>query len=215
MSQISTLKKLFSYLAPVQLRNSKGKENPFLELLYYRGQYQLATKDALYSDGDRYTPLKIAFKHIGTGLNNISNVLVLGTGLASAVHILSKKGYSPAYTLVEHDSLILQWALELLPEDSNVTSVCADAQKYMTDHNTQYDMVIVDIFNSRNVPEFVTTHQFMTQCRNCINKEGYFVFNYIIQNMEDWQPIDTILREVFPQCYYIDDGINRIVVARA
>lgn len=215
MQQISILQKIFSYIIPIRLRRSSGKDTPFLELLFYRGQYQLATEDALYSDGNRYTPLKVAFKHIGNDLANVKSVLMLGTGLASGVQILSKKGYYPNYTLVEYDNTILKWAIELLPNvHQQIQPVCADAQHFMKGNTLKYDIVIVDIFNSRIVPSFVITQEFMLQCKDAINDKGYLVFNYIVQSNEDWQPVDQLLRNVFAQCYCIDNDLNRIVIAR-
>lgn len=197
------------------VRKGASNENPLLELLYYRGRYQLATFDALYSDGNRYTPLRLALKKIRTELRGVKDVLVLGTGLGSAVQIMYNMGYSPRFTLVEHDSTVLKWAMELLPQlyPGQVTTICSDAKKYMSEHTAVHDLVIVDIFNSRLVPAFVTKEEFLTQCRGSIRPGGHFIFNYIIQNNEDWLPVDKTIRSVFPVCYCIDNGLNRIVIA--
>ena len=78
---------LQSLLYPVRIRKSSSTVNPVLELFYFQGRYMLGTPDAVYSDGDRYRPLVAAFTAPGLKphLGNVRNVLVLGTGLASAV----------------------------------------------------------------------------------------------------------------------------------
>lgn len=214
MPQLPLYKKLISYLVPVLVRKSTTAENPLLELYAYRGRYQLATFDAIYSDGQHYTPLNIAYKQIDNHLPQIKKVLVLGTGLGSAVQIMTKMGYSPDFTLIEYDNTILQWAMELMPEYKGViTPVCADAQQYMAANTQTYDLVVIDIFKSRVVPPFVTSQEFLTQCRNSINPGGHLIMNYIVQQNEEWHPIDAILRSVFPKCYCIDNSINRIIIA--
>lgn len=196
------------------MRKGASDKNPLLELYYYRGRLQLATADALYSDGEHYRPLRIGFKQIKSFLPEIKNVLVLGTGLGSAVQVMDKLGYQPDFTMVDHDSTVLKWALEALPGyGGQITPVCADAAGYMADNTTQYDLLVVDIFNSRIVPAFVTTQEFQVLCRNSIRPGGKMIMNYIVQRNEDWAPMDKTLRKIFPRCHCIDDGLNRVVVA--
>ncbi len=214
MPTLTLYKRILSYFAPVLLRRGASDKNPLLELYYYRGRLQLATADALYSDGEHYRPLRIGFKHIKQYLPGVKNVLVLGTGLGSAVQVMARMGYQPDFTMLDHDKIVLQWAQEALPGyGGQITPVCADAQKYMAANDKVYDLVVIDIFNSRVVPAFVTSREFLTQCRNSTRPGGRLVMNYIIQRNEDWQQVDKVIRSVFPVCYCIDDGINRIVVA--
>lgn len=204
-----------SYLVPVRLRRKKGSENPLLELYYYRGRFQLATADALYSDGDQYRPMRIAYHYLGDELGKVNSVLVLGTGLASAVQILEKKGYNPEFTLVEYDMTVLSWAMALLPTKADkVTPVHADAKDYMATNQQRFDLLILDVFNGRVVPPFVTSEEFLQQCRNSINEGGFFVFNYIIQNDEEWKRVDTLVSRVFPHSFCIDSDINRIIISK-
>lgn len=214
MQPIPFYKKLLSYIVPVRIEKTRGTENPYLELLYYRGQYQLATKDALYSDGDRYRPLNIAFTKINNVLGDVKSVLVLGTGIGSAVTILNKKGYQPAFTLVEYDATVLKIAVKHLGDFAErITPVCANAENFMNANKEQYDIVVVDVFNSRVVPEFVTTKKFLEQCRSAMHTQGYVILNYIVQEEEEWRKADTTIREVFPNSVCVDDGLNRIIIA--
>lgn len=213
---LSLYKRLLSYITPILLRKTASDKNPLLELQYYKGRLQLATADALYSDGEHYRPLRIGFKQIRAYLPEVKKVLVLGTGLGSAVQVMDKMGYHPDFTMVDHDSTVLEWALEALPGYGiQITPVCADAQEYMAGNHTQFDLVIVDIFNSRIVPGFVTTPEFLALCRKSVRPGGKMIMNYIVQRNEDWVPVDKTLRKVFPQCHCIDDGLNRVVIATA
>ncbi len=215
MYQLPVYKKILSYLAPVLIRRDAGKHNPLLELFYYRGRYQLATLDALYSDGDRYRPMRLAFDKLHTELGNIKEVLVLGTGLGSAVQVMAKKGYTPDFTLIEYDDTVLKWAMELLPSyGGKITPLCAEAKHYMETNTATYDLLVIDVFIGRVVPSFVISQKFLADCSRAINTGGYMVLNYIVQRNEDWFNADTTIRSVFPNSFCIDDGINRIVIAK-
>lgn len=214
MKQASVYKKILSYLYPVLIRKSSGTKNSVLELFLYRGQYQLGTFDALYSDGDRYTPLVKAFKIIRKSLPGINKVLVLGTGLGSAVQILNKQGFSPAFTLVENDATVLNWALELLPQ-YRADAVCEDAAVFIEkETGIRYDLIVVDIFTGRIVPEFVTTGVFLKNCRRKITPGGFMILNYIVNSKQDWLDARENLDAVFPNNKIHDLGINRLVIAQ-
>lgn len=215
MLQIPLYKKLLSYLYPVQIAKASTAQNTVLELCLSNGQFQLATYDALYSDGDKYRPLTIAFNHIGASLSTIKNVLVLGTGLGSAAQILHSKGYKPSYTFVEYDSTILQWAMQTLPADVvNISkAIHTDASSFVDDCSSTYDLVVVDIFNSKVVPAFVTTADFLKKSHRCINPGGYFVLNYMLLNNTDWEYVMQTVKTIFPNLTILENGINRIMIA--
>lgn len=216
MIQIPLYKRLLSYITPVVIRKGSGTVNPVLELFIYKGQYQLATNDALYSDGDRYTPIRKACIAIGRDLERVKDVLVLGTGLGSAVYIIAANKCYPEYTLVDKDSTVLDWAIELMPEKlkSNIQTVNADAQQYLEGHTKQYDLIITDIFNSRVVPDFVTSEVFLLHCKNCLKEGGIWVLNYIVLTKENKKEILDRVSKVFPSREVVNDGINMIVIAR-
>lgn len=215
MIKVSPYKRLFSYLYPVRIKDGKGEQNPVLELYLYRNQYQLATADALYSDGTRYKPMLVAFKALDDVLPKVKTVLVLGTGLGSAVQILADKGYNPEYTLVDYDNTILKWAIELLPPkvSAHIEPVCADAKAFIETNTKTYDLLIIDVFISRVVPAFVTTADFLKKCRRSINPGGNMVLNYMVSNDAEWRAVLATIQSVFPGCRAIEHGVNRIIIA--
>lgn len=186
-----------------------------LELYLFKGRWQLATIDALYSDGDKYTPLVRAFKEIKTKLQDVKKVLVLGTGLGSAVQIFHSMGYSAQFTLVDNDAVILKWAMELMNEEllNDVTPVCADAKTFITEDNGTYDMLIVDIFQGRVVPAFVTGSNFLQECRRHINTGGIFIMNYIAIREAEWETVKKNVDQVFSAVKVLNNGLNRILIA--
>lgn len=212
---IPLYKRIISFFHPVWIRGAKETDNnPELELLLYRGRYQLATKDAIYSDGDKYTPIRTAYKTLGNRLASVKSVLVLGAALGSAVEIMQKKGYHPDFTLIDNDPLILEWANELMPPYNGAIELRqADAKNYLDSNEEKYDLLIVDVFTGRLVPDFITTESFIRNCRLHINTGGSFVLNYIIHEGDEWERFKKIFEVIFPQNRIIKNGINRILTA--
>lgn len=217
VGRIPWYKFLLSYIQPVWLKKATGEINPYLELLLYRGRVQLATEDALYSDGRTYAPAVLAEKELRSWLPNVKQVLVLGAGLGSLVEVLHGRGYSPRYTLVELDNTILKMAMEHLSEkpDIQLNPICDDAAHFITHQSEKYDLLFIDIFQGRVVPSFVTSVPFLTDCKARIAPGGRLVMNYIENDPMAWKTTLEIFRSVFPQSRILYHNINRIFVAEA
>jgi spermidine synthase len=199
---------------PVSLRRAPGAVNEELDLVLYLGRLQLVAKDAVYSDGDKYEPAVEVVKHLKKSLPLINNVLVLGSGLGSIVHVIRKNGYSPHFTLVEQDEVVLKWAMELFGEGSKkISPVCMDAKVFMQQHTTKYDLLFIDVFDRLTVPEFVTSIEFLRQCKNCLAPGGYVAMNYIVSNPQQWMVVQATFAAVFPGNTVITVSLNKILIS--
>jgi spermidine synthase len=143
-------------------------------------------------------------------------VLVLGTGLASAVHVLRRFGCRPRFTLVEIDPLVLEWAMEFLPDGSrqDVRPVCANAFGFISTDRSTYDLIIVDIFFGREVPDLVTQHRFLRHCCGRLRPGGHLMLNFMVNRYEDEARAKTALSAVFKQVKEMSFGINRVYIAK-
>ncbi len=199
---------------PVSLMRSGSDVNADLELFLYHNRLQLAAKNALYSDGDQYTPAVVSVDHFKTFLPFAKNVLVLGTGLGSIVEIIRKKGYTPDFTLLEFDKVILKWAMEFLPagHGGKVTPVCMDAMSFMRQNNVAFDFIFIDIFEDLSVPVFVYSPEFLQLCRKSLSPGGHIAFNYIPANEPEERRVQHIFTEIFPGCKILKTDTNRIFV---
>jgi len=199
---------------PVSLRRGAGAVNTSLQIYLYRNQLQLTTPDAFYSDGHRYRPAVDAVNHLKSFLPTVKDVLVLGTGLGSMVQVLRHKGFSPRFTLVEYDKTVLEWAIEFLaPLRANLEPVCMDAQLYMGRNTHKYDLIFVDVFNGRVVPAFVTSAQFLAQCRNSLAPGGRLILNYIINDPRQWDEVVAAFAILFPIHQVLEIQVNRILIS--
>lgn len=215
--KVSPLKRLLSYIIPVTVANSSGSQNRFLEFILYRNQWQLATEDALYSDGDRYQPYRIAFKNIPKSrLEKVSDCLVLGTGLGSVVQILWGKYKCDAnFSLVEYDEKILQWAVESLTSKgiTKIKPYCDNAADFVKHHEHRYDMICIDIFSGREVPSLFTEREFLRQSKKLLKPGGIWIMNYIINDVKETMDYLRNVKEIFPDVEIIEKEQNRILIA--
>ena len=141
IKKIPAYKRALSFFHPVWIKNEVGEINPHLELLLYKDRIQLATEDALYSDGDQYTPAIAVVNDLKDFLPEVKKMLILGVGLGSMVQIMRKGGYSPVFALVELDKIVLRLALEYLAQDkgARLEPFCEDAGVFMAKSKDQYD----------------------------------------------------------------------------
>jgi spermidine synthase len=199
----------------VSLRRSTSAVSGHLELLLDHNQLQLVTAGAVYSDGDRYPPAVSIARHLRTFLPAARTVLVLGAGLGSIVQVLRERGCDPRFTLVEKDATVLGWALETLgdADPAKLEPVCRDAESFMAWNERTFDLVFVDVFTGRAVPDFVTAPPFLEQCRDSLAPGGRLALNYITDDKFKWETVRLALAVVFPESDVIGTGNNRILIS--
>lgn len=214
----SFFRRCLSYLWPVTLFRNGKQGDACLEILLYKNRFQLATQDALYSDGDQYAPFRLAFKELPNSfLNNAATCLVLGCGLGSVIQILNRH-YNKriVYTIVEINETILQWALSLLAEQKvqHIQSFCEDASGFVSSCHSRFDLMCIDVFIGRMVPRPFTEKQFLQQCRQLLTTHGICIINYMIQDEEGWERFRQNVQDVFKKVAIIPKRENRILICR-
>ncbi len=200
-----------SFLSPVSLRREGRGKDDFIELFLYQGRLQLATRDALYSDGTAYLPARELYRHFNADLPLFENVLVLGTGLASIVHVFAEKGYKPHFVLVEADKQILKWAMEFAPDGASLDPICADAAGFVGSCNRKFDLIFIDVFNGRYVPPFVYGEAFLNSCKDLLEPNGHIAMNYMVNEWNEWLLVQRMFGKVFPGFEVVERGENRLL----
>jgi len=205
--------KAWSYVEPVSLRRSPSDVSGRLELRLYHNRFQLRTESARYSDGDRYFPAVAVVEHLQGCLPAVARVLLLGGGLGSLIQVMRARGYHPCCTFVEKDEAVLGWALEILGASPKLEPVCQDAESFMATNHRKFDLVFVDVFRHRRVPDFVTAPAFLRQCRDGISTEGRLALNYIVEEEQRWRAAQAAFAAVFPAHHLISARDSRILIS--
>jgi spermidine synthase len=214
---INLLQRFFSYFYPIKVDSAVGKTTPHLALYRYAGRWQLSAATALYSDGAAYRPLRAAFNYLKKELPQKQNMLVLGGGLGSAVAILHKLKLPIHSTLVEIDPQIISWGKEIIDTETKYPCqwINADVQQFVGQHKATYDLIVLDVFQDRIVPLFVSTTSFLQQCKTLLSdNKSVLVFNFIINNEDNWKEALSNIQSVFTIEHSISMGINRIMMLR-
>ncbi len=218
MPRYSTFQKILSYFYPVKITSAAGKSTPLLSLYLYFGRWQLGAATALYSDGKAYKPLKLAFDYLGKNrLTGIEQMLVLGSGLGSAIDILKSLKCLPTKSLlVDIDPQIIDWASDIhQAQRHSCTWLCKDVNSFLASHNCETDFIILDIFEDRTVPRFVCQKSFLLQCMQLLrDQHSVLVFNYIINSETDWENDLATIDSIFEIERIIEININRILILK-
>lgn len=200
------IKKLLSYVKDISLEETFSEFNPHLEVLLVNGRHQLITKDAIYSYDDKYDNFYKSFKQINWSIFKPKKVLVLGLGLGSVIYILEKKfDFIFDYIAVEIDSEIVRMAHKytLKHLKSYVEVMLVDAENYLNITTENYDLILMDIFQSSEIPEKFQNTAFLSKLSSRLNANGLLFYNRMNATDSDKASniqFDADFKDIFPNC---------------
>lgn len=197
--------------------SAKGITTPIVGLYRYCGRWQLSAATAIYSDGAAYRPLVSAFSFLSKEISSKKNMLVLGAGLGSAVSILHRQRIKMDTTLVDIDPQIIQWGKQIIEAETKYpcTWILDDVAEYVKKCKESFDIIVIDIFQDRIVPAFITSKAFLDSCHQILsNNKGVIVMNYIVCNEALWQEDFNSISSVFRVEKTISIGINKVIILR-
>ncbi len=212
---ITILQRALSFLYPIKLQQYSTPTHATLQLDLYRNEFLLSTKEAIYSQGTSYAPYNIGFRKIQQHIPAINNMLVLGTGLGSALKILQEKYNTfPESILVDIDADILAISKEYmqLNHKNNVTWICSDATSYITTCNVRFDVLCIDVFIDLHIPQSIISNQFFERCMQLLNSNGICIFNHYSSSKEEQQFIEQCIYKHFNTMHIINHKKNTIYI---
>lgn len=215
MPQIPLYKKWLSWFYPVTIVKKSSGINPLIYLKRYHGQLILTGKEAIYSHGIMYTPFRLMYKHISQDIPRIKTMLVLGTGLGSALAILQQKYHHfPEADLVDIDEEILKLSMEYMHLNShhNVEWHADDALHFIQHNHKKYDLIALDLFREMETPKPFRERSFYEICYQQLNPEGIICLNTIPLHSEDEQLTHAILSDLFSKVQPISYGRNTFYI---
>ncbi len=172
---------ILSFISPILLYRNMTKRNSMIEVR------EVAGRRRLYIDG--YPQSQIAYRRdwktilkkaaIGR-LPRGARILVLGLGGGDVVKLLKNYQSEATIAAVELEREVVTVAREYfgISAGPKLKIVVADAKKYMAANNTNYDLVVVDLYNGDDVPALVTSETFLDHVANALSNKGKAIFNY-------------------------------------
>ncbi len=177
-------KKILSYLYPITIYNKASKISKSLEVTYYNGKKMLNTANTNYSYGSLETILKKGLLEIGQKeINTLSEILILGVAGGSVVHtLINDFNFKKPITGIEIDAEVIAIANSHfnLKTFQNFTCILADAEEFVQNDKSKYDLLIIDIFKDIEMPSFLFENEFIEKTKQLLNINGYMMFNIML-----------------------------------
>lgn len=182
-------KKLLSYIIPINLYRSDSKISRSIEVNLYNGELVMDSMHANYSYGSLQRILRIGLKEIGYDkIKGMQSALVLGLAAGSVVKTLVNEiGFTGKVVGVDIDHQVIKVAKKYFNIDaiSNLEIVIDDAKTFIQNAKHPYDLIIVDVFQDREMPGFLFEETFVDKLHDLTNSGGVILFNTMKLSPED------------------------------
>jgi spermidine synthase len=180
------IKRLFSYLIPIKIYEAKSTLSKSIEVTWANGELVLDSLNTNYSYGSLQRILKVGLKNIGyKKITVMDSILVLGVAGGSVIKTLvDEVKFKGKITGVELDSEIINVANTYFKLDQikNLEIVIDDAFEFVLKTKDKYDLIIIDIFQDTNMPNFLFETFFINRICYLLKSKGFVLFNTMILN---------------------------------
>jgi len=176
--------KLFSYFIPIKIFKKKSARSKVIEVTWANGELVLDSENTNYSYGSLQRILRYGLRNIGySSILNMEHILLLGVAGGSVIKTLVDEiGYKGKITGVEIDSEIIQIANEYfnLNQIKQLELIIDDAFEFVLKTKEQYNLIIIDIFEDINMPNFLFERFFSERVCSLLKDQGFVLFNTMI-----------------------------------
>jgi len=149
------------------------------------------------------------------------SILILGVGGGTVITLLHSLFPCAAIESVDIDPVILAIAKKyfLVDRIPRTTYHCMDAKEFIQKQKTKkirYDLIIVDLFSGRLIPEFVSDDTFLRSLRSLLHQDGILFINYLreLEYRKKSEIVFHILQTVFGNVKDYQIAYNRFFYAK-
>jgi len=192
---------LLSYFIPQLLATYSSSHNRDIRVLEEHGQPKLLVNGSPQSGPYIQWLWESAFRAFSfSNYKKISSVLVLGVGGGTVINILQKMYPNVLITAVDIDPVILAVAKQYfhINDRKHVVLVQADANVFVKEaakKSKQYDLIVVDVFFGRIIPDFISSDIFLRELKRLKDKNGSICMNYL-RELEYKEASDTLQQKL-------------------
>lgn len=178
------IQKLLSYLIPVKIFKKKSARSKVFEVTLVNGELVLDTENTNYSYGSLQRILRYGLRNIGYDkILSMDHILLLGVAGGSVVKTLVDEiQYKGKITGVEIDPDIIKIANQYFELDKieQLEIVIDDAFEFVLKTKEKYNLIIIDIFEDINMPNFLFESFFSERVCHHLKDHGFILFNTMI-----------------------------------
>lgn len=179
-----TFKQLLSYILPINIFQVESDINQNLEVTWNNGQLVLDSKNTNFSFGSLERVMQIGLRTIGKKeITSYQSALVLGVGGGSVIKLLQDEfQYDKKIIGVELDPKVIEIANRYfgLDKRKNLDIKIADAATFVKETPLTFDLIVIDIFQDKKMPEFLFSTTFIHDLNRILSKKGSILFNSIV-----------------------------------
>lgn len=180
------IKKILSYFIPIKIHQKNSEINKRLEVTWANGQLVLDSKNTNYSYGSLQRILRKGLHYIGfERINKFESILVLGVAGGSVIKTLVDEiKFKGKITGVELDGKVIEIANHYfgLNKIPNLEIVIDDAFEFVLKTREKYDLIIIDIFQDTQMPNFLFEDFFINRINFLLKVNGFILFNTMTLN---------------------------------
>ncbi|PBJ15683.1 spermidine synthase [Flavobacterium sp. ACN6] len=178
------IRKFFSYIIPIKIFKKKSARSKIIEVTWANGELVLDSENTNYSYGSLQRILRYGLRNIGyETILKMDHILLLGVAGGSVVKTLVDEiDYKHKITGVEIDPDMIQIANEYfnLNQIKQLEVVIDDAFEFVLKTKDRYNLIIIDIFEDTNMPNFLFEKFFVDRICTLLKDNGYVLFNTMI-----------------------------------
>ncbi|WP_289659859.1 spermidine synthase [Flavobacterium panacagri] len=199
------IRKFFSYIIPIKIFKKKSARSKMIEVTWANGELVLDTENTNYSYGSLQRILRYGLRNIGyENILKMDHILLLGVAGGSVVKTLVDEiEYKEKITGVEIDPEMIQIANKYfnLHQIKQLEVVIDDAFEFVLKTKDRYNLIIIDIFEDTNMPNFLFQKFFLDKICTLLKDNGYVLFNTMIldeaHNVRNRKYISEVNSELF------------------
>lgn len=199
------IQKLFSYIIPVKIFKKKSQRSKMIEVTWNNGELVLDSENTNYSYGSLQRILRYGLRNISyDAIQKMEHILLLGVAGGSVIKTLvNEVEYNSKITGVEIDPEMIKIANEYfkLNQIQQLDIIIDDAFEFVLKTKDKYDLIIIDIFEDTNMPNFLFEKFFSERVCFLLKNRGFILFNTMIldeaHNVRNKKYISEINQELF------------------
>jgi len=207
--------KLLSYIIPIKVFKTKSKLSKTIEVTWANGELVMDSENTNYSYGSLQRILRIGLKHFGFDkISKMNHALVLGVAGGSVIKTLVDEiQFKGQITGVDIDQDIIKIANQYfkLDEIKNLNIVIDDAFEFVLKTKDRYDLIIIDIFQDMNMPNFLFEDFFINRICFLLQSRGVVLFNTMCLTAKDNLRNKKLIKELNDENYKIE-SIPRVEI---
>ncbi|MDP1723044.1 MAG: fused MFS/spermidine synthase [Candidatus Gottesmanbacteria bacterium] len=210
---------LLSYLIPRTLLHTSSRYNQDIRVMEEWGVRRLLVNGSRQSGPTIQELWEKAIDAFGLPqFPDQPSILVLGVGGGTVMRILSERTVKPYITAVDIDATIISIAKKYFGFDSFpfIQFIVDDAKKYISAPPAHsYDLIVIDLFIGRIIPEFVTLPSFYQSLKRCLKPQGVVIVNYLreLDYLKKSNTLNITLKTIFHDVRDFSISNNRFFFA--